>query len=318
MHMASVQAYVVAGVLRAFYKPGWITKWSGDGATRDRGGGVEAAIRRPGAGSVISEVLAGDVPSAWIEPQKPAAAPTILYMHGGGYTTGSLLHYTDLLGFFARGYGLSTLYVDYRLAPLHVFPAAVNDAVMAYRWLLESTPHKQIVFMGDSAGGGLAISALLAAREIGLPLPAAAAVLSPWTDLEGTGNSLITRKRADPMLKSPTDKPAGHVYLGGADPRNPLASPLYGDLRGFPPLLIQVGDNEILLDDARRLADRAREAGVDVTLHEWPGLFHVFPIFPSLIPEARAADKETAAFIFAHAKSVTHAPGGAADNASHA
>lgn len=298
--MVSAQAYLVAGILRTLYKPGWIGKWTGDSIPRDRGGGIETAARRPNRGFTIAPVSASDVPCAWIEPVKSDATPTIFYLHGGGYTSGTLLYYRDMLGRFARVHGLRSLYVDYRLAPRHVFPAAVHDALAAYRWLLQSSiKPEHIVFAGDSAGGGLALATLLAARDAGLPLPAAAALLSPWTDLEGTGKTLITRKRADPMLNSPGVKPTGRLYLGDADPRDPLASPLYAGLRGLPPLFIHVGDAEILLDDSRRLAERARAAGVDVTLREWPGMFHVFPIFPSLLPEARMAGDEMAAFILA-------------------
>ena len=301
--MASVQARFVSSVLRTLYKPGWIGKWTGDSLPRDRGGGIEAAARRINRGFTISPVNAADVPCAWIEPVAPGAPPTIFYLHGGGYTSGTLLNYRDMLGRFAREYGLRTLYVDYRLAPRHLFPAAVHDALAAYRWLLQSGAEPEhIVFAGDSAGGGLALATLLAARDAGLPLPAGAALLSPWTDLEGTGETLVSRKRVDPMLNSPGVGPTGKLYLGDADPRDPLASPLYGDLRGLPPLFIQVGDAEILLDDSRRLAERAGAVGVDVTLQIWPDMFHVFPIFPSLMPEARRAGDEMAAFILAHGK----------------
>lgn len=256
------------------------------------------STRWPNRGFTISPVNAADVPCAWIEPVKPGATPTILYLHGGGYTGGTLLYYRDMLGRLAREHGLRALYVDYRLAPRHLFPAAVYDALAAYRWLLQSgVAPEHIVFAGDSAGGGLALAALLAARDAGLSLPSGAALLSPWTDLEGAGETLISRKRVDPVLNSPGVRPTGRLYLGGADPRDPLASPLYADLRGLPPLFIHVGDAEILLDDSRRLAERARASGVDVTLRIWPGMFHVFPIFPSLLPEARKAGDEMAAFI---------------------
>jgi acetyl esterase/lipase len=300
--MVSLRARIVAGFLRAVYKPGLYARLTGDDRARHRGGGLEVVARRPPKGCVVRLARAGDVPCAWIAPLKPRAAPTIFYLHGGGYTSGTLTHYTAMLGLFAREYGFTTLYVDYRLAPLNTFPAAVDDALTAYRWLLESTPPEQIVFIGDSAGGGLVAAALLSAREIGVPQPAAAILLSPWADLEGTGDSLVTRKSADPMLRSPQLQPSGGAYLGGADPRHPLASPIYGDLRGLPPLLIEVGDNEILLDDSRRLADRARADSVNVTLHEWPEIFHVFPIFPHLMPEARDADEEIARFVLAHAQ----------------
>jgi epsilon-lactone hydrolase len=299
--MASIQARLFAGVLRVFYKPGWYNAWSGENVPRDRGGGLDAANRRAHHGYRVKTAYAAGVPCVWIEPQLASAPTTIFYLHGGAYTSGTLLNYLDMLGWMAREYGLRSLYADYRLAPRHLFPAAVDDSLAAYRWLLASgVAPSRIVFAGDSAGGGLALATMLAARDAGVPLPAAAVLLSPWTDLEGTGETLATRERADPMLKPPTVKPSGHSYLGSADPRNPLASPLFANPVGLPPLLIHVGDAEILLDDSRVFAERARAAGVDVTLRVWPELFHVFPIFPSLLPEARKADAEMAAFVLAH------------------
>jgi epsilon-lactone hydrolase len=300
--MAGIQASLFALVLRVVYKSGWYSAWTGEFTPRDRGGDIEAAADRAYRGFEVTPVDAGGTPSAWIEPSAPTVTPTsILYLHGGGYTGGALDHYLDMLGRLAREYGLRTLYADYRLAPKHVFPAAVDDALAAYRWLLVSgvSPARLIV-AGDSAGGGLALATLLAARQASLPLPAAAVLLSPWTDLEGTGESLTTRARSDPMLNAPKERPSGRVYLGGADPCDPLASPLYGDLHGLPPLLIHVGTAEILFDDSRRLADRATAAGVEVNLIEWPGLFHVFPIFTSLLPEARVAVDQMAGFILKH------------------
>ncbi|HEX8732564.1 MAG TPA: alpha/beta hydrolase, partial [Ktedonobacterales bacterium] len=185
------------------------------------------------------------------------------------------------------------LWLDYRLAPECPFPAAVDDALAGYRWLLEQgVAPQRIVFAGDSAGGGLALATMLAAREAGLPLPAGATLLSPWTDLTGESSSAKSRAAVDPMVRGAGIAAGGRAYLAGADPRTPLASPLFADLHGLPPLLVHVGDAETLLDDSRSLAQRARDAGVEVTLHIWPGMFHVFPIFPALLPEARAAADE--------------------------
>lgn len=296
--MSSIQAGAFSAVLRIVYKTGWYSSMSGEHAPRDRGGDIEAAAGREYHTFKVTPVDAGGIPSAWIEPATPSAGSTILYLHGGGYTGGMMSHYLDMLGRLAREYGLRSLYVDYRLAPKHVFPAAVDDALAAYQWLLASgVSPAHVAIAGDSAGGGLALASMLAARDTSVTLPAAAVLLSPWTDLEGTGESLKTRKRADPMLKPPAERPSGRVYLGGADPRSPLASPLYGDLRGLPPLLIHVGMNEILLDDSRRLAGRAQAVGVEVNLLEWPGLFHVFPIFPRWLPEARRAITQMGDFI---------------------
>lgn len=301
--MVSIQARIFATILRLVFRPGWYYSWTRQNTPRDRGGGIGDAVRRPNRGFSVKPVNAGSVPCAWIEPEEARAAPLILYLHGGAYTSGSYVTYLDMLGLLARAYGVRSLYVDYRLAPRHVFPAAVDDSLEVYRWLLDSgVSPAHVIFAGDSAGGGLALATMLAARNASLALPAGGTLLSPWTDLEGTGASLETRRRADPMLKPPRMKPSGHVYLGGANARSPLASPLFADLSGLPPLLIHVGDAEILLDDSTRFADRAREAGVDVTLRVWPGLFHVFPLFPSALPEARKAVSEMASFILAHAR----------------
>jgi acetyl esterase/lipase len=175
----------------------------------------------------------------------------------------------------------------------------VEDALAGYRWLLEQGAQpERIVIAGESAGGGLALATMLAARDAGLPLPAGAALLSPWTDLTGCSDTAITRADVDPMLVGANIASGGQRYLGGADPRNPLASPLFADLRGLPPLLIHVGDCEVLLDDSRKLAERARQAGVAVTLRVWDGMFHAFPVF-TFLPEAREAVDEMAEFVTA-------------------
>lgn len=298
--MTSIQARVLAVALRTLYKPGWYSKLDGDSLPRDRGGGIDDAIRRTRGRFRVTPVEADGVPCAWIEPVKPAAEPVIMYLHGGGYTSGKLSYFVDLLGHLALRDGLRSLYVDYRIAPRHVFPAALDDALTVYRSLhLSGVPAGNIIVAGDSAGGGLALSTMLAARDAGLPLPAGAALISPWTDLAATGESLVSRARVEPMLNPSKVKPSAKIYLGAADPTTPLASPLFADLRGLPPLFIQVGDAEILLDDSRRLADRAARLGVNVSLTVWPGLFHDFPIFPSLLPEARQAVKAIARFVYA-------------------
>jgi acetyl esterase/lipase len=182
------------------------------------------------------------------------------------------------------------LSVDYRLAPEHPFPAAVNDAITAYRWLLaDGTDPAIIALAGDSAGGGLALAALVALRDAGDPMPAAAAVISPWTDLALTGDSLRTRAAVDVMIKPAGMRETAEAYLNGQDPRHPHASPLYADLRGLPPTLIHVGDAEVILDDSTRFAGNARAAGVDVTLEVWDEMPHVWHAFAGLLPEADQA-----------------------------
>jgi monoterpene epsilon-lactone hydrolase len=214
----------------------------------------------------------------------------LMYLHGGGYQLGSPGTLRNLIGLLSAGASARVLSVDYRLAPEHPFPAAVEDALTAYRWLLAAgTDPAAIAIAGDSSGGGLALGTLVALRDAGDALPAAAAVISPWTDLALTGESLRTRAEAEVMVK-PTGMPeTAALYLNGADPRHPYASPLYADLRGLPPILIHVGDAEVILDDSIRFAARARDAGVDVTLEVWDEMPHVWHAFAGLLPEADQA-----------------------------
>jgi acetyl esterase/lipase len=186
---------------------------------------------------------------------------------------------------------MRALVLDYRLAPEHLFPAAVEDATAAYRWLLaQGIQPERIVIAGDSAGGGLTLATALALRDAADPLPAALVCIAPWTDLAATGASLKTRARLDPSLSPNGIAAAGLRYVGpDGDARAPLASPLYANLRGLPPLLIQVGDHEILLDDSKRLAERARAAGVNVTLEIWPEMWHVFQALAGYLPESDRA-----------------------------
>jgi epsilon-lactone hydrolase len=229
------------------------------------------------------------VPAEWVTMPGAAADRVILYFHGGGYVLGSIATHRELAARLSAATGARVLVIDYRLGPEHRFPAAVEDAVKAYRWLLDAgyAPNR-IAFAGDSAGGGLTVAALLAARDAKLPLPATGVCISPWVDMEGTGASMTTKSAEDPMVqKAPLLLLAGH-YLGSADPRSPLASPLYADLRGLPPLLIQVGGAETLLDDSTRIAEKLRAAKVDVELEIWPEMIHVWHAF-ALLPEAGEA-----------------------------
>jgi epsilon-lactone hydrolase len=265
------------------------------------GGGIVQATRARRPGLLVTATDAGGSPAGWIAPVAANSGAVIYYLHGGSYTFGKMTTYLDMLGRLVRATHARALWLDYRLAPECPFPAAVDDALAGYRWLIEQegVDPGRIIIAGDSAGGGLALATLLAAREAGIALPAGAALLSPWTDLTGESATAISRADVDPMLVGARIAHAGQTYLAGADPRNPLASPLFADLRGLPPLLIHVGDAETLLDDSRLLAERARAAGVAVTLHVWDGLFHVFPIFPAWLPEARKAVAEMASFILA-------------------
>jgi epsilon-lactone hydrolase len=223
----------------------------------------------------------------------PYAAPYdryLLYLHGGGFIAGSPAVYRHLAWRIARAAGAQVLSPDYRLAPEHPFPAALDDALAAYGWLLaEGVEPHQIAVVGDSAGGGLAFSLVLRLRDENRPLPAAVAALSPWTDLALTGMSLHRNAKSDPMLDVTELPGVARSYLAGVDPRHPWASPLYGDFAGLPPALIQVGSDEILHDDAARLAARLDAAGGVAKLEIWPRMPHVWHLFAPMLPEAQRA-----------------------------
>lgn len=215
---------------------------------------------------------------------------TVLYLHGGGYMLGSIRTHASLASEIASAWHARVLNVNYRLAPEAPFPAALEDAVRAYRWLREQgVASTQIIIAGDSAGGGLAIATLLALRDRGEPLPAAAVCFSPWLDLTLTGTSFETKAACDPLLRRDDLQFMAQAYLRGEKAEHPLASPLHANLQGLPPILIQVGTDEVLLDDAVRFADRAKLANVDVTLDVWPGMIHVWQLFSFLLPESKQA-----------------------------
>jgi acetyl esterase/lipase len=230
------------------------------------------------------------VPAEWVGARGAAADKAVLYLHGGGYVLGSINTHRELAARISQASGARCLVIDYRLGPEHPFPAAVEDAVAAYRWLLEAGyAPERLAIAGDSAGGGLTMATLLALRDAKLPMPATAVCISPWVDLAVEGESMVTRVKQDPMLsREPLLAMAKH-YLAGGDARAPLASPVFADLRGLPPLLIHVGDHETLLDDSVRLAERARKAGVEVELEVWPEMIHVWHAFAALVPEGREA-----------------------------
>ncbi|OYV35884.1 MAG: alpha/beta hydrolase [Rhodospirillales bacterium 20-64-7] len=236
----------------------------------------------------------GGIAGEWAQAGAPPAG-TMYYLHGGGYFACSPRTHRSITGGFAVR-GLSVFAPDYRLAPEHPFPAAVDDALAGYRGILASVAPEQLLIGGDSAGGGLALATLLAARDAGLPMPAAAILFSPWTDLAGTGASVKTNEKRDSMLFGPRLGEGAEIYLNGADATTPLASPLYGELAGLPPCFIQVGDEEILLDDSTRFAARARAAGVKAEVSVWPGLPHVWHVNQAFLPEARQALDQAAAF----------------------
>ena len=232
------------------------------------------------------KVDACGVPAEWISP--PGRRPTnaMLYLHGGGFRLGSIDSHRDLMQRLAQAAGARVLAIDYRLSPEHIFPAALDDAGAAWRWLVEHSDGETCAIAGDSAGGGLALSTMLRARDEGLLLPSVAYLMSPWTDLAATGASYETHAARDPIHQRSMLQGMAKGYLGpNGDARDPLASPLYADLKGLPPMLIQCGGREVILDDSRGLAERARAVGVIVDLQVYETMIHAFPMFADL-PES--------------------------------
>ncbi|MEU3411740.1 alpha/beta hydrolase [Streptomyces sp. NPDC006658] len=241
----------------------------------------------------------GNRPALQVEPENGASAGTILYFHGGGWVYGSPETALSLTGHLVAKTGFSAYSPDYRLAPEHPFPAAIEDSLSTYRALLDrGTDPSTIAFAGESAGGGLAVTTCLAARDAGLPLPAAIVAFSPGLDATRTGESMTTKEGIDPIFTRKDVERTGALYLAGADPHQPLLSPaVLADLTGFPPMLIQAGTNEILLDDSTRLAARARAAGVDVVLDITADVPHVFQAFAGMLDEADEALDRAALFL---------------------
>jgi monoterpene epsilon-lactone hydrolase len=246
----------------------------------------------------VSEVTAGGVPAHWLAAPGAEAGRVLLFLHGGGFELGSLRSDGELAARLGRASGMRVLFPEYRLAPEHPFPAAIDDVLAAWRWLRagEGLSARSIAVAGDSAGGGLAVALLVAARDAGEELPAAAVLMSPTVDLTGSGASMTERADQDPLSTPAMLRQFAAGYLAGADPATPLASPLFATLTGLPPLLIQVGTADLLLSDSERLADAAGRAGVDVSLHVGEGLPHVYPIMLGT-PEADQATQQTGTFL---------------------
>jgi epsilon-lactone hydrolase len=261
-----------------------------------------AAVHLP-RGIEVAAVDAGGVPAEWVRAQGGREDRVVLYLHGGGYVIGSLASHRQLVAYLARAAGARMLSIAYRLAPEHPFPAAVEDAAAAYRWLRgeAGVDPVHIAIAGDSAGGGLAVATLLALRDAGIRLPACGMCISPWADLTCSSATYETKAATDPMIPREEIEEFASLYLGGADPRTPLASPVFADLTGLPPLLIQVGTEEVLLDDARALDRRARACGVDSTLEVWQDMIHVWHAFSPMLQEGRAAIARMGEYYRAHA-----------------
>jgi len=258
----------------------------------------------PLPGTIAEPVEVAGLRAEWVAmPDTPARDDAVaLYIHGGGFTAGTVVAYRGLASRYSAAARARVLAFDYRHAPEQPFPAALDDCVRAYLWLTldHGTPARRIGLVGDSAGGNLVIATLLRLREIGEPLPAAAVCVSPVFDLALTGESVTARASRDPMILPSSLRACSAAYLGGADAKTPLASPLYADLHGLPPLLIEMGSEEMLRDDSVRLAAKARAAGVDVTLEEWPEMIHVWHLFADRLDDARKAIAGVGAFLRRH------------------
>lgn len=258
-------------------------------------------VRLPAA-TEVKAIDAGGVSAEWIIPSGISSSHVILYLHGGAFVMGLNNSHRAFAARLAAASGAQALLINYSLAPEHPFPAALDDAIAVYRWLLQSKrSSQQIVMVGDSAGGNLALTTMLALRDIEGPLPAAAICLSPVTDMEQKGESYKTRAKADPTLTYQWLKPLFDDYVGNHDPRTPLLSPIHADLHGLPPMQILVGADEILLSDSTVFAERARSADVSVILEVWEGMWHCWPLI-SILPEATSAIEKMAAFAKQHFK----------------
>jgi len=247
---------------------------------------------------VFETVYAGSVRAVWCRPAgRPEPQRTLLYFHGGGYVTGSPEGHSELIAHLALEAGARVLAPAYRLGPEHVFPAAQEDAIAVYRWLLDSgVDPGQLALGGDSADGGLALAALLQARNAGDPLPAAGLLVCPWTDPTATGGSMEENASSD-YLDGELLSTWIHAYIGEADPGHPLVAAVHADLAGLPPLFVLWGGAEVLRDQIRRFVERARAAGLDVTAHEWADMYHDWVLARALVPDAAPATARLADFL---------------------
>ncbi len=252
---------------------------------------------------VTERVGAGGVPAEWVIAPGASKDRVFIYLHGGYYAVGSMRTHRVYLSHLSRATGTSLLGLDYRRAPENPFPAALEDCLAAYRWLLSmGTDPKKIVIGGESAGGGLTAATCIALRYLGDPLPAAGICLSSWADLAHTGESMTTNANADPTVTLERAEEMAKLYLNGRDPKTPLASPVYADLHGLPPLLVMAGSIEVLRDDSTRLAERAKASGVDVTLEIWDDMPHNWPMYAHILPEGQQAIDRIGEFIRRHVR----------------
>jgi epsilon-lactone hydrolase len=258
---------------------------------------MEPVKRPPAHGSQFERAKVAGIRSAWCHPKDPCADSVVLYLHGGGYATGSLRSHRDLVDRLAHASGGRVLALDYRLAPEHPFPAALEDALAAYRALLDAgISHEKIIIAGDSAGGGLTLSTLFCLRDAGQPLPAGAALISPWVDLDSSRPSMFENARWDYVSRNGL-RDFARFFTAHHNHRNPLASPVYGNFSGLPPLLIHAGEIEGLRDDAVAVHEKAVAAGVKSELKIWEDMIHAFHVIAAICPPGREAIKEMGAFV---------------------
>lgn len=258
---------------------------------------VGGALGQRAAGTSVQQTTLGGVPVEIATPPRYAGAASIVYLHGGAYVALAPRGYRRLVTRLALATGCRVVAVDYRLAPEHPYPAALEDAVAVCTAERAERPHEKFVIAGDSAGGGLTVATAIALRDRGYELPAALICISPWVDLTCSGDSVTTRARQERILSPAGLAADARLYAGAEQLDSPTVSPLFADLSGLPPMMIQVGDDEVLLDDATRLADAARHAGVTVSLQIWPRLWHVWHLYAGLLPEADAAIRAIADFV---------------------
>lgn len=285
-------AGVVAGLQNIY------GRWTRETTVQQMRADWDAAFSARARDWPVDRFAIGAMDAEWIAAPAADPARAILYLHGGGFRIGSIASHRDLIQRLSEAARARVLAIDYRLAPAHLFPAPVEDALVAWRWLLDQRgAPARIAIAGDSAGGGLALSCMLAARAAGLPLPCAAYLMSPWTDMTASGATYDTRAARDPMHQRAMILGMAKGYLGKTgDARDPLASPLFAEFSGLPPLLIQCGGREVILDDSRVLADRARAAGVDVALDLYEDMIHVFQTYAEL-PDAEKALARAGVFL---------------------
>ncbi len=262
---------------------------------------IKAIVPNPPTGTAARRVEVGGVPALRVTTPRSQDDRHVLYLHGGAYVYGSPSLYRDFIWRIVDATHSTAWCLEYRLAPEHPFPAALEDAAAAYRGLLaRGADPGRITIMGDSAGGGLTFAALLRLRQSGTPMPAAVVTLSPWTDLTLSSASAERNAKVDPMISRGQARVFAALYLGGTDPRDPFASPVYGDPAGLPPSLIFVGSDEILHDDATQMASRLHRAGCHVELEVWPRMPHVWPLFARILPEGKRAIERIGGFVRAN------------------